>query len=104
MRWIKPFTGISLLVLALPLVGQQRGGARGGGVPAALGAQANRGGGRPAPTNFPAQQRAIDTALAARGNTLYGTHCSTCHGADLRGGQRGGINLLRSATVLNDKA
>jgi len=104
MRWIKPFTGISLLVLALPLVAQQRGGARGGGVPAAPGAQANRGGGRPAPQNFPAQQRAIDTALAARGNTLYGTHCKTCHGADLRGGESGGTNLLRSAVVLNDKA
>jgi cytochrome c oxidase cbb3-type subunit 3 len=46
----------------------------------------------------------IDTALAARGNTLYGTHCRTCHGADLRGGERGGTNLLRSALVLNDKA
>jgi cytochrome c oxidase cbb3-type subunit 3 len=68
------------------------------------GAQANRGRGNPAPTTFPAQQRPIDTALAARGNTLYGTHCRTCHGADLRGGERGGTNLLRSALVLNDQA
>jgi cytochrome c oxidase cbb3-type subunit 3 len=106
MRWTKPFIGISLLVLCmiLPLVGQQRGGgARGGGVPAAPGAQGNRGGGRQAPSTFPAQQRAIDTALAARGNTLYGTQCRTCHGADLRGGERGGTNLLRSAIVLNDQ-
>jgi len=107
MRWIKPSIGIGLLALCMTaaLSGQQRGGARGGGVPAAPGAQANRGGGgRQAPTSFPAQQRAIDTALAARGNTLYGTHCRTCHGADLRGGERGGTNLLRSALVLNDQA
>lgn len=106
MRWIKPITGMSLLVLCvtLPVVAAQRGGARGGAVPAAPGAQGNRAGGRPAPTNFPAQQRVIDTALAARGNTLYGTHCKTCHGADLRGGESGGTNLLRSAIVLNDKA
>jgi cytochrome c oxidase cbb3-type subunit 3 len=92
------------LVCVTVLAGQRGGGARGGGVPPAPGAQGNRGGGRPAPTNFPAQQRAIDTALAARGNTLYGTHCRTCHGADLRGGERGGTNLLRSALVLNDQA
>jgi len=106
MRWTKPSIGLCLLALCvtLPLLGQQRGGARGGNVPAAPGAQANRGGGgRPAPTSFPAQQRAIDTALAARGNTLYGTNCKTCHGADLRGGERGGTNLLRSAIVLNDQ-
>jgi cytochrome c oxidase cbb3-type subunit 3 len=87
------------------------GGARGGAVPAAPGAQANQGNrgrggggaGNPAPTTFPNKQRPIDAALAARGNTLYGTHCLTCHGTDLRGGQRGGTNLLRSALVLNDQ-
>jgi len=78
------------------LAGQQRG-AR-GGLPAVPGTA------RPAPANFPAQQRPIDTALAARGSTLYGTHCSTCHGGDLRGGDKGGTNLLRSALVLNDQA
>src|SRR5688572_217624 len=107
-RWTKPVTGLFLLFcVTTVLIGQQRGGARGGAVPAAPGAQGNRGGGgggRPAPTNFPAQQRVIDTALAARGNPLYATHCGTCHGTDLRGGQRGGTNLLRSAIVLNDKA
>ena len=105
-RWTKPLITVSLLFcITTILMGQQRGG-RGAAVPAAPGAQGNRGGGggRPAPTNFPAQQRAIDTALAARGNTLYTTHCATCHGADLRGGERGGTNLLRSAIVLNDKA
>src|SRR5688572_27013886 len=103
---MKPFTVVCLLFcISTILMGQQRGGGARGGVPAAPGAQGgNRGGGRPAPTNFPAQQRTIDTALAARGNTLYGTHCRTCHGTDLRGGERGGTNLLRSALVLNDKA
>ena len=89
-------------------MGQQRGGgARGGPVPAAPGAQGNRGGagrGAAAPTNFPAQQRpAGDPAIVARGNTLYGIHCRSCHGADLRGGEQGGINLLRSQLVLNDQ-
>src|SRR5512145_439949 len=103
--WTKPFTGLCLLFcITTILLAQQRGG-RGAAVPAAPGAQGNRGGGgRPAPTNFPAQQRAIDAALAARGNTLYTTHCANCHGGDLRGGERGGTNLLRSAIVLNDKA
>ena len=29
--------------------------------------------------------------------------CSACHGADARGGQLGGVNLLRSPTVLGDR-
>jgi cytochrome c oxidase cbb3-type subunit 3 len=59
---------------------------------------------RPAPTNFPAQQRTIDSALAARGKTLYEINCRLCHGADLRGGDQGGPNLLRSQITLNDQA
>lgn len=54
---------------------------------------------------FPAQQRPPgDPALVARGNGLYGVHCRACHGADLRGGDQGGPNLLRSQVVLNDRA
>jgi cytochrome c oxidase cbb3-type subunit 3 len=69
----------------------QRGGGPGGG-----------GGGR---ATFPAQQRAPgDPALIARGNGLYGVHCRACHGIDLRGGDQGGPNLLRSQVVLNDQA
>ena len=61
-----------------------------------------RGGARP---TFPAQQRPPgDPALIARGNGLYGVHCRACHGADLRGGDQGGPNLLRSDLVLNDQA
>ena len=64
--------------------------------------QGGRGGGQ---ATFPAQQRPPgDPALIARGNGLYGVHCRACHGADLRGGDQGGPNLLRSQVVLNDQA
>jgi len=54
---------------------------------------------------FPAQQRPPgDPALIARGNGLYGVYCRACHGADLRGGDQGGPNLLRSPVMLNDQA
>jgi cytochrome c oxidase cbb3-type subunit 3 len=62
------------------------------------------GGQRPAPTNFPAQQRSLaDAATLARGRTLYEVNCRSCHGGDLRGGELGGPNLLRSQIALNDK-
>ena len=60
-----------------------------------------RGGGR---ATFPAQQRSLaDEATIARGKTLYEINCRACHGADLRGGDIGGPNLLRSQLVLNDQ-
>jgi cytochrome c oxidase cbb3-type subunit III len=42
--------------------------------------------------------------MIARGKTLYEINCRLCHGADLRGGEQGGSNLLRSAVALNDVA
>jgi cytochrome c oxidase cbb3-type subunit 3 len=55
--------------------------------------------------NFPQQQRPLaDAAVLARGKGLFEANCSVCHGIDLRGGQQGGPNLLRSQTVLLDKA
>ena len=55
--------------------------------------------------NFPQQQRALaDAAVLARGKGLFEANCSACHGIDLRGGQQGGPNLLRSQTVLLDKS
>ena len=52
---------------------------------------------------FPAQQRALPPAdVIERGNGLYQVNCMGCHGADLRGGDQGGPNLLRSDAVLND--
>ena len=40
----------------------------------------------------------------ARGKALFGVTCALCHGADLRGGQLNGPNLLRSQLVLGDQA
>jgi len=52
---------------------------------------------------FPAQQRALPSSeTVARGDGLYQVNCRACHGADLRGGDQGGPNLLRSTIVLND--
>jgi cytochrome c oxidase cbb3-type subunit 3 len=57
-----------------------------------------------APGGFiPGQQRPTgDPAAIERGKTLYGIQCTGCHGADLRGGDMGGPNLLRSQAVLGD--
>lgn len=53
---------------------------------------------------FPAQQRAPgDPAAIKKGEGLYGVYCRACHGTDLRGGDQGGPNLLRSQLVLNDQ-
>ncbi len=53
---------------------------------------------------FPAQQRTLaDPAIIARGKTLFEINCRLCHGADLRGGDMGGVNLLRSNLVLTDQ-
>jgi cytochrome c oxidase cbb3-type subunit 3 len=85
----------ALLLSAGLLIAGQRG--QRGGVPEV--------GPRPAPTTFPNRQRAAgDPAAVARGKSLYEINCRSCHGADLRGGDQGGPNLLRSQAVLNDKA
>lgn len=73
--------------------------------PAQSGATPRGGGGGGGRATFPAQQRPPgDPALIARGNGLYGVNCRACHGADLRGGDQGGPNLLRSPVMLNDQA
>lgn len=77
-----------------------------GSMAVSTGAQGPPPGGRGAGPvqTFPAQQRPPgDAALVARGNGLYGVHCRACHGADLRGGDIGGPNLLRSQIALNDQ-
>jgi cytochrome c oxidase cbb3-type subunit III len=72
------------------------------GAPQGPGGQGGRGRGM---GTFPAQQRPPgDPEQIKKGNALYGIYCRACHGADLRGGDQGGPNLLRSQLVLNDQA
>lgn len=72
--------------------------------PPAGGREGGRGQGRGRPAVFPAQQRQLaDPAVIERGRSVYAVTCSSCHGVDLRGGQLGGPNLLRSQIVLNDQ-
>jgi len=74
----------------------------GAGAGQAGGGQAGRGGGGRA--TFPAQQRPPgDPAVIARGRAIYDVMCRACHGGDLRGGELGGPNLLRSQLALNDE-
>jgi cytochrome c oxidase cbb3-type subunit III len=44
-----------------------------------------------------------DPAIVARGKTLFEINCRSCHGPDLRGGDMGGPNLLRSPAALSDQ-
>ena len=80
-------------------------GPRGQGPAAPAAGPAQQGGGRGrGPATFPAQQRPPgDPALIARGKALFDVNCRACHGADLRGGDMGGPNLLRSQIALNDQ-
>lgn len=53
---------------------------------------------------IPGQQRpAGDPAQIERGSKIYSVSCRSCHGADLRGGDMGGPNLLRSQLALSDR-
>ena len=45
-----------------------------------------------------------DPVAVERGKTLFGTSCQACHGSDLRGGDMGGPNLLRSQAALSDRS
>lgn len=67
--------------------------ARGGGAGQGRGANAG-----PYPQRPPA-----DPAVVARGRALFTAQCGMCHGADARGGENGGPNLLRSQLVLSDQ-
>jgi cytochrome c oxidase cbb3-type subunit 3 len=56
------------------------------------------------PGTFPAMQRPkADPEVVERGKAIFGVQCVACHGADARGGQLNGPNLLRSQLVLADK-
>lgn len=52
----------------------------------------------------PGQHRPpADPAQVAHGKALYAVNCVSCHGVDLRGGDLGGPNLLRSQVALGDQ-
>jgi cytochrome c oxidase cbb3-type subunit III len=97
-RHARIMCGIALVVLAtsrLPVALGQAAGARPGApaAPASIFGQAT----------FPDKQRPPgDPVVIARGQALFGINCKACHGGDLRGGDLGGPNLLRSALVLGD--
>src|SRR6185295_984901 len=94
-------TLVFLLWIAIQFAAQRGAPA----LPAAPAQGGGRGGGGNPNATFPAQQRPPgDPALFARGNGLYGANCRLCHGADLRGGDQGGPNLLRSAVVFGDQS
>lgn len=82
-------------LVALTLVIAARAGVEG---------QAPAGGrGAPPGPRFPAQLRPPDDpAQVERGKQVYSVACRSCHGPDLRGGDMGGPNLLRSPVMLND--
>jgi cytochrome c oxidase cbb3-type subunit 3 len=91
--------GVTLLVAARVTIEGRPHDARQGPPPAAAPGQPPRG-----LSTFPAQQRKPgDPAVIERGKQLYGIACRSCHGADLRGGDMGGPNLLRSDVMLNDR-
>ena len=96
-RWsIAPLVGLTLVIAARVGVEgtTQDRGSQAPAAPAGVG---------PATPRFPAQLRPPDDpAVVERGNQVYGVSCRACHGADLRGGDMGGPNLLRSDVMLND--
>jgi YD repeat-containing protein len=70
-----------------------QGGGRGAAPPLAIGSPR---------TAYPTRPPA-DPVVLERGKGLYGVHCVFCHGAEARGGDGGGPNLLRSELVLRDQ-
>lgn len=77
------------------------------GVPAVLAQQPDAPAARPPAFNrgpvaaFPVRPKAPPDVLA-RGKAAYDTNCAYCHGADARGGEKGGTNLLRSDIAMKD--
>jgi cytochrome c oxidase cbb3-type subunit III len=59
---------------------------------------------QPPRPQFPAHQRPpVAQEVLDKGKAQYAALCSACHGSDARGGQLGGVNLLRSQLVLDDR-
>jgi cytochrome c oxidase cbb3-type subunit 3 len=93
-----PAGGIAALLLGMSIMPARGQGAPPAGAPAAPAGIFGQ-------ATFPGKQRPPgDPAVIARGAALFGINCKACHGADLRGGDLGGPNLLRSQIVLGDQA
>jgi cytochrome c oxidase cbb3-type subunit 3 len=103
-RWVAAATvGLTIVVAArVPAQGPPQGPP-----PATAPAAAPSppgGGGRRFGGFVPGKQRPPgDPVQIAHGKVLYGVSCVSCHGADLRGGDLGGPNLLRSQVALSDQ-
>jgi cytochrome c oxidase cbb3-type subunit 3 len=80
------------------LLGLAAAGLEAQGLPPATGGNNRTGGFVPGQKRPPG-----DPVQIAHGKTLYGINCTGCHGADLRGGDIGGPNLLRSQVALSDQ-
>jgi cytochrome c oxidase cbb3-type subunit 3 len=95
-------TGVAGLLAGLAIAGAGVAAAQEAAPPAG---QTGRGGGARRVGGFvPGQQRTpAPPAQVERGKALYGINCTSCHGADLRGGDLGGPNLLRSQVALSDR-
>jgi cytochrome c oxidase cbb3-type subunit 3 len=88
---------VLLFTAGIRLTAQNPPGAPGQGASGGRGGRQGQG--------FPAGQRKpADPAVIERGKTLYGVNCRLCHGPDLRGGDMGGVNLMRSQLVLTDQS
>lgn len=103
---MRPSTGVAALAFVLVATITARLPAEGPPPPQTPPAGAPPAGppqGRGGIQTFPAQQKPpADPALVARGKTSYELYCRACHGPDLRGGDQGGPNLLRSPVALAD--
>ena len=91
---------LSLLVFSSMLLSQGRvpaGGAVANDADSSLAAMAGGSAGL-FPTRPPGNPAAI-----GRGKISFGTNCAYCHGEDVRGGENGGTNLLRSDFTMKDK-
>ena len=102
--YLRATLALGLMACAPPGLMGQQAPPPGGGAQTAPGQGGRGAGGRRGAGGFvPGQQRPPgDPAQIERGKALYGINCTGCHGADLRGGDMGGPNLLRSQAALSD--
>src|SRR3954469_6355662 len=97
---------LSTVALSILLVADLSAQGRGRG---AVGASGGGGRGTITPgqrtSGFPQYTRPLPSQdVLARGQSLYGANCASCHAADLRGVlAKNGPNLLRSTETFSDK-